>query len=64
MCRLMEAAVSGVARWADTYLMSQEPASSALAAAFGVQGGGLAVLHVLLQVANVCLSQCETLPSC
>lgn len=53
----MEAAASGVARWADTYLMSDEPASKALAAAFGPQGGGPAVLHVLLQVAIVLLSQ-------
>ncbi len=56
----MEAAVTGVARWADTYLMSDEPASHALGSAFGVNGGGPAVLHVLLQVANVLLSQFVT----
>ncbi|BDA40620.1 probable Exportin-4 [Coccomyxa sp. Obi] len=55
--RLMEAAASGTARWADTYLMASEPASAGLGAAFGLQGGGPAVLQALVQVANILLSQ-------
>lgn len=58
MDRLMEAAASGTARWTDTYLMASEPASAGLSAAFGLQGGGPAVLQALVQVANVLLSQC------
>lgn len=55
--RVMEAAVWGCARWADTYLMPEEAASPGLADAFGRQGGGPAVLDVLMQIANACLSQ-------
>ncbi|EIE26728.1 hypothetical protein COCSUDRAFT_46205 [Coccomyxa subellipsoidea C-169] len=55
--RLMEAAASGVARWADTYLMAEDPASAGLANAFGLHGGGPAVLQALVQMANVLLSQ-------
>lgn len=53
----MEAAVSGAARWADTYLLANDPASAGLAAAFGLHGGGPAVLQALVQVANTLLSQ-------
>jgi hypothetical protein len=53
----MEAAVSGAARWANTYLMPDVPVSAALDVAFGLQGGGPAVLQMLLQVANVVLSR-------
>ena len=55
--RVMEAAVWGCARWADTYLMPEVTASPELAAAFGRGGGGPAVLDVLVQIANTCLSQ-------
>lgn len=55
--RLMEAAASGVARWADTYLMPSKAASAGLVSAFGLQGGGPAVLQALVQVANISLSQ-------
>lgn len=62
-CRLMEAAAWGCARWADSYLMPDEPASQGLRAAFGAKGGnGPHVVAVLLQVANTLLSQCAALP--
>ncbi len=58
-CRLMEAAAWAAARWADTYLMPDEPASEGLQSAFGAKGGGGAqVVAVLLQIANTLLSQC------
>ena len=58
----MEAAAWGSARWADSYLMPDEPASEGLRAAFGAKGGnGPHVVAVLLQVANTLLSQCVTL---
>ena len=64
-CRLMEAAAWGCARWADSYLMPDEPASEGLKTAFGAKGGnGPHVVAVLLQVANTLLSQCVALPSC
>lgn len=59
--RLLEAATWGCARWADSYLMPDDPASEALRASFGAKGGGGPhVVAVLLQVANTLLSQCAT----
>lgn len=55
--RLTEACLSAAARWADTYLFSEEgPLPDRLEAAFGAaSGGGLAVLDMLVQCANKCL---------
>ncbi len=42
-CRLMEVVVATLGRWADTYLLSEEPACPSLDAAFGAglgPGGG------------------------
>ena len=61
----MEAAAWGCARWADSYLMPDEPASEGLRGAFGAKGGnGPHVIAVLLQVANTLLSQCVMLHPC
>ena len=57
-CRLMEAAAWGCARWADSYLMSDEPASEGLQASFGAKGGaGPHIVAVLLQAAITLLSR-------
>ena len=57
-CRLMEAAAWGCARWADSYLMPDEPASEGLQASFGAKGGGGPhIVAVLLQAAITLLSR-------
>lgn len=55
--RLMEGAVWGAARWADTYLFSEEeePLPEALEAAFG-DAAGAHILDMLLHVAQHCLA--------
>jgi hypothetical protein len=54
--RLMEGAVWGAARWADTYLFpDEEPLPEALEAAFGDQAGAH-ILDMLLHVAQHCLA--------
>lgn len=59
----MEAAAWGCARWADSYLMPDEPASEGLRAAFDAKGGnGPHVVAVLLEIANTLLSQCVLIP--
>ena len=53
----MEAAVWGVARWADTYLLSQEEdLSPAMAQSFGAAGNGPSVLAALVQLAGTLLN--------
>ena len=48
--RLMEAAVWAAARWAATYLLSEEAGlPPSLGAAFGAQGGGPAIAGFLVQ---------------
>lgn len=57
-CRLMEAAAWGCARWADSYLMPDDPASEGLQASFGAKGGGGPhIVAVLLQAAIALLSR-------
>ena len=53
----MEAAVWAVARWADTYLLSEEDLSPAMAQAFGAAGNGPSVLAALVQLAGISLKQ-------
>jgi hypothetical protein len=55
--RLMEGAVWGAARWADTYLFpeEEEPLPEALEAAFG-DAAGAHILDMLLHVAQHCLA--------
>jgi hypothetical protein len=55
--RLMEGAVWGAARWADTYLFpeEEEPLPEALEAAFGGEAGAH-ILDMLLHVAQHCLA--------
>ena len=56
-CRVMAAAVWAAARWADTYLLSGEDLSPAMAQAFGPAGNGPSVLAALVQVGSSLLSQ-------
>lgn len=51
----MEAAVWAVGRWADTYLLSEEELSPAMAQSFGPAGNGPLVLAALVQVAGTLL---------
>ena len=51
----MEAAVWAVGRWADTYLLSEEELSPAMAQAFGPAGNGPSLLAALVQVAGTLL---------
>ena len=50
VCRLMVAAVRAAARWAGTYLMSDETLPPTLNAAYGVNGDGPAVASMLCAV--------------
>lgn len=53
----MEAAVWAVARWADTYLLSEEEElSPAMALSFGADGNGPSVLAALVQLAGILLN--------
>lgn len=55
--RVMEAAVWAVARWADTYLLSQEEdLSPAMAQSFGAAGNSPSVLAALVQLAGILLN--------
>ena len=55
---MLEAAVWAIARWADTYLLSEEEElSPALQQAFGAAGSGPAVLAALVQLAGSLLTE-------
>ena len=55
--RVMGAAVQAASRWADTYLLSEEDLSPAMAQAFGPAANGPSVLAALVQVGSSLLSQ-------